>query len=720
LATSRKKQGKGRVYQNPSSDFTYEIPNEAMKLPFIYGTPTSIADPVKSKDGFKEPEITQPPTDILSSRFTSRDHEIALDGTNSTGDPSNTSGLYINPTDSKKSATASEDYVIEPPTAYKRLFVVQNLPLAWRITFGVAQDCWKSGDSFPFEFAVHKQAEVQKEDWSDEALTVFRNIGFMRSGPQHMGIGEMDGEALLFLMEQGFDWETTELDKPRDTSLPIVDTFTLPMYYVYHSSNTGYTEWKADGEPKYWHVNLTAIDARSRPTTRSVKVHYSRVIHYTPEPLDSSTKGLCTLDRCWQAICIGFNIDLGTGEAFFRWGPGHPVITTPFNDVAQLKQFMDEIGSPNRRTWHALLDGMDLKFAGVASSSMNFSGGKETSVYDEVSIGTGIPRPIIKGEVAGVQTGSEVNERTYWGILRTKQFAYNEVIWKLLAVLCETGQVEDVEISYNMETGLLITPYNTNVKWAVHYVETEEQKVDILTKKLQTLTPIKDILTINELRAYTEDILNMPEGTYPPFPPEIGDRLLSMPNINEGGEEDLPDDLDPDDTEKGKPQTCAAIKKNGLPCERKPLPGSSYCKNHQGWAQGKQGGGGLRVKGVVSSTRKQARVKPHRRKAVGPRSAGHLRGSHRRSGIGGGSYDSLEEDDITFDKDSPIIGCPDHPQFKQNCPACAQMLHYKEDMARHLLGMGYSISQVQKYLALNRNKVHEIRQALLNDRNDLQ
>lgn len=686
---------------------------------------------------------------------------------------SNTEGLMIAPTDSKKSATQNGDFVIQPPSAYARLFAVKFLPLAWRITFGVAGDCWKTGDAFPFSFRREKEAELERVEWSDRAMNILRDINFFRTGVQHMGVGEMDGEGLLILIEEGFDYAQDYVAKPRDVSKPIIDTMSIPMFYVNKMGAMKKEDWNLDGTPKYWYINLNSNDGMSRPTTATLKFHCSRILHYVPDPVDSSTKGLSTLERCWQALVIGFNIDLGTGEAFFRWGIGHPVFTTEFDDIKQLKNFMDELGSPNRRTWHALLRGMKLEFAGAGGTALDFKSGKETSVYDEVSIGSQIPRPILKGEVAGVQTGSEVNERSYWGVLRRKQTAYTPIVWKMIAILTETGQIEDSGCLYDFETGALTTPENIIVRWTVHYVETEEQKVDILLKKVQILGPLEQIMTINEIRAYTNDLLNLPPNSLPPLPIEVGGQLLSIFESGAFRVENLiaaqqePENIDPSQPEEtpetgggtigtppgqvppeGLPQGSttqpvvlgpgqqaapgtANVEKQivppnkpgeiaqnpATPKEEKKEPKALGEKTGKPILGGRRINPGVSVKADPSQGARQIvdprlpaltntiqKLVPQVPKMKNPLMAPRKIGQKRRDEEG----DEIE-DEKAVEQDR-IVGCPDHTVFRKNCPACVLVLNFKEDLAKNLITVGYSVNQVQSFTKLDRNKVNKIRQ----------
>ena len=464
------------------------------------------------------------------------------------------SGMMLDPMDKRDDATAGETYAIEPPDAYTRLFATKYLPLAWRITHGVANDVFKTGEDFPFSFVYSQQHEVEKTNWSDDVLSIMRDINYLTSAQQCMGNARMDGEGIILLIEEGFDWKETKTEEERDIKKKIVATICIPMYYVNYGVSMKVEDWNFDGTPKYYMINLGATISAGRQSGKTTRWHYTRILHHTPNPIDTDPKGLCVLERCWQAILIGFNIDLACGEFAFRWGMGHPVFETGFTDQKDLERFMKKLGNPTRRTWHALMKDMKLTFAGPNGSPAGMDVIKEKCCYDEVIVGTGEPKPILKGEVAGVQSGSEVNERTHWGVLMIEQTAFNKTNWKMCAILNETKQVTIPEMDINWEYNTLSLPKGLTVKWTVHYVETESEKVKILNEKLDAIGKMSTFSTVNEQRAMARELLNWKEEDYPDLPPEVGDQLPSMFQSAGFGPNDGGNEEEPEPEEKKEPK----------------------------------------------------------------------------------------------------------------------------------------------------------------------
>lgn len=460
-------------------------------------------------------------------------------------------GAMLGITDKVSDATSNEQYAIEPPDAYTRLFAVKYIPLAWRITHGIAQDCFKCGEDFPFSYVYAQQHDIEKTNWSDDLLSTMRDINYLISSQQAIGNGRMDGEAFILLIEDGFDWKETKTDSARDTSKKIITTICVPAYYINYGVSMKIEDWNMDGTPKYYQINLGATLSAGRQSGKTTKWHYTRVLHHTPNPVDTDPKGLCVLERNWQAILIGFNIDLACGEFSFRWGMGHPVFETPFTDQKDLEKFMTLLGNPTRRTWHALLKDMKLTFAGPSGSPAGMDTIKEKCCYDEIIIGTGEPKPILKGEVAGVQTGSEVNERSHWGLLMSEQTAYNKMNWKMAAILNETEQITIPEMDINWEYNTLSIPKGLNIKWTVHYVETESEKVKILKEKIDVVNNMKDFSTINELRAMARELCNWDKKDYPDLDSDIGDQILSIyQSSSMKPDEEIPNPEEPEEPEE--------------------------------------------------------------------------------------------------------------------------------------------------------------------------
>jgi len=602
-------------------------------------------------------------------------------------------GTWLNVNDELADATANEDYGLQMPTTFQRILAVKALPLAWRITFGVAKDCFKSGDQFPFTFGKHKADEFEPVEWQADLLKEMRDTRILEMLPILHGNGRMDGEGLLLLFEENFDWENTKTEDPRDATKPIVDCMTIPMEYINRGASYKKEDWLLNGKPKFWYIAPTSSDPRGAPSVKSKKFHHSRCVHFKYESIDIGTKGMSVLDRNWQAIQIGYNIDLSVGEASFRWGFGHPVFETELEDINMLKKFMENIGNPTRRTWHGLLKGVKLNFVGAAGQALDIMNNKEVSVYDEVVIGTGIARPILKGEVAGVHTGSEVNERSYWGVLLADQNCLAPVIWQIAAILSESNLKKPVpDLEYDLETGFLKMPADIVIKWAVHYVETEKEALEKLERKVNILnTLVHTILTINESRLKYNDLFNLPENKkLKPLPVNIGDQLLPIFDYATAFPE-------------SEAITTSGQGQVGSPSGRTYNP--QLGKVGEKAPQSSEGEGKKNVlhpRTQASTLQNPGSPASPKAQPKGPRAQGQERPN-----------DALEEEEVDvspLEDQYDIQGCPSHNRYNYKCAACIALYkNYKVPMALALVEHGHSVPQVAEFLHM---KPKDIRDAV--------
>ena len=73
-----------------------------------------------------------------------------------------------------------------------------------------------------------------------------------------------------------------------------------------------------------------------------------------------------------------------------------------------------------------------FKYEGASGTMINITELANVPL-NNIVIATGIPRPIFMGEVAGVQTGSEVNERSYFAVLDQDQQALVTMVREFIA-----------------------------------------------------------------------------------------------------------------------------------------------------------------------------------------------------------------------------------------------------------------------------------------------
>jgi hypothetical protein len=137
-----------------------------------------------------------------------------------------------------------------------------------------------------------------------------------------------------------------------------------------------------------------------------------------------------------------------------------------------------------------------LEFKGLAGKALN----PEPycmPILESLSCGSGIPTAILRGAQAGALTGSEVNEREYFGYISGKQTLGEPAIWELIDRLMETGQIRKVE--------------DYKVVWLNGIELGEKDKAAVELQQAQARNFKTGWLTVDEVRA-EEKLKPLPNG----------------------------------------------------------------------------------------------------------------------------------------------------------------------------------------------------------------
>lgn len=151
---------------------------------------------------------------------------------------------------------------------------------------------------------------------------------------------------------------------------------------------------------------------------QTVDVHPSRIMRKTAHNIEYRHTGYSDLAAVYDPIVILASILKSVGEAAFRWATGHPVfLTKDIFDEADLQKLKDALGNVTRKRWHAIPSEKieEIKMIGQAGSMLNLKALADVAI-DNIVMGSGFPKPVLLGEIAGVM-GSEVSERGYFAKL---------------------------------------------------------------------------------------------------------------------------------------------------------------------------------------------------------------------------------------------------------------------------------------------------------------
>lgn len=285
-----------------------------------------------------------------------------------------------------------------------------------RITYGRAKDVWNNrlGVLFP--------DKTKDSDKLNKILIPYlRTRRWFREMEKLSAYVYEQGESILLLYFENdndiYNWQ----QEPRENAQILrVEAFNHLDYHIH--------EFLPNGDPKNYEVLVKGKDEGLSYET--ITINPSRIIRKTADNVEYRHTGYSELAVVADPIVILSTILKASGEAAYRWGTGHPVIfTKDLISTADFQKLQDKIGDFTRKTWHMIpseyVDRIDL--LGQAGSMLNLKSLADIAI-DQIIIGSGFPRPVLLGEVAGVVSGSEVNERTYFALLDADHTELEEII----------------------------------------------------------------------------------------------------------------------------------------------------------------------------------------------------------------------------------------------------------------------------------------------------
>lgn len=354
-------------------------------------------------------------------------------------------------------------------------------PMGYRCTHGLAEDVWNN--NLALKELIRKDG---LELLDKEAETI--NFGlqdYMKSRnwfyemEKFTGFVKEQGEAILVLycadMENPYDME-----RPVDFNEEILEVEAINVV------DYNIELWDTYGDPEWYRVY---IDRYATQKGSYVRIHPSRILRYVDKNIDSRERGHSLLSVIYDMIVILTNIVKSGGEAAFRWGTGHPLILTKdLMDQTSVDKLQKIIGDPTRRSAHMLPSEHIESFSmiGQAGQMLNLRSLADMTI-DQITTATAIPRPILLGEVAGVVTGSEVNERSYFALLDKNHTDLEPFVRIYFA--------RDINIRK-----LLWDYGHWNIDWGLREVLSKSDQIEYDQKKTSNALALTAICTVDECR----------------------------------------------------------------------------------------------------------------------------------------------------------------------------------------------------------------------------
>lgn len=258
-----------------------------------------------------------------------------------------------------------------------------------------------------------------------------------------------------------------------DFAKPVRESGSHDLVYVrpFGEGTAKISTYEMDSKnPRYGHPLIYDIEVGDLGTKSSklVKVHYSRIIHVTDNPLESEVYGTPRLEAIFNRLMDVEKLVGGDAEMFWRGArPGYHGKLDPEYQLTEetkedLKDQIDEYEHNLRR--FLINEGVDLESLAqqIADPSPHFQ-----VQLQSISAETGIPLRILTGSERGELASSE--DRSEW-------LSYVQTRREEQAEPCILRPFVDRMI----ELGILPTPKDDyNVKWTDLFAQSEKMRVEI-------------------------------------------------------------------------------------------------------------------------------------------------------------------------------------------------------------------------------------------------
>jgi hypothetical protein len=175
-----------------------------------------------------------------------------------------------------------------------------------------------------------------------------------------------------------------------------------------------------------------------------------------------------------------------------RYGSGFPDVTLkgPEADQKAINDFIasGQFDNLNGMKYFVHNEQQQLEFKGFAAATLNPINYYQIAL-ETLSMGSGIPEPVLKGSQAGAITGSEINERAYFKVISDEQTDFEQVIRDL---------VDSILLYLNLSAEE--DPLDYKIVWKPSYEPTQKEKAELDFLNAQTAE--KELLckTVDEVR----------------------------------------------------------------------------------------------------------------------------------------------------------------------------------------------------------------------------
>lgn len=353
----------------------------------------------------------------------------------------------------------------------------KRMGIAKRITWGIPKSCWRDG------FKLYESDEDDAKELDIQELDKLLKTDLIRKIERADVLNRIGKFSCLYIGIPSDDpmtpiWES----KGRDIS----KLFFRPFAYdgIQISGTVQDTTNERFGLPEYYQVQqMYRGDVEKDTTARSMKVHWSRIIHMCEGALDSDIEGSGALEAVFNRLLDFDKTVGGSAEAYFR--NARRIITQEVDpNFATALQSSEEAMKAFQEKTEAFTneqkDYLVSSGSKIGQLQVQHASPLDTAkvILWEVAGETGIRMRILTGEGAGQLAGSE------------DQVSYNAIIADRQAHDC-TYWLQDLFTKLSMAK-LIELPETYDIRFPVQEAVTEMQQTDVNFKKSQTIKNVVD------------------------------------------------------------------------------------------------------------------------------------------------------------------------------------------------------------------------------------
>jgi hypothetical protein len=359
------------------------------------------------------------------------------------------------------------------------LFAVQREPAAFRIVFGVAKDAldnWfsiqlvKGKDDGSTNDAVQKELDRLQAKWKFvKLLTLKRLFGY----------------SLLLL---GYDDSAVSLeDEMTDVNARIAYIEPYSKLEINRFIDIDDPNDIRDGYPEFYLMKKSAGVSGGQ-----VRVHYTRGLLCSNLIVDHRYLGWSELQCLYDDVTGYRYMRYGLYQTMIRYGSGFPDVTLKGPEANQeaIDKFIasGQFDNLNGMKYFVHNETQKLEFKGFVSATLNPMNYYQIAL-DTLSMGSGIPEPMLKGAQSGAVVGAEINERAYFKILSAEQTSFEAILRPLLD-----------KILLYLELSSKEDPLAYKIIWKASYEPTQKEKAELDFLNAQTAKKELLLKTVDEVR----------------------------------------------------------------------------------------------------------------------------------------------------------------------------------------------------------------------------